>query len=122
LEKLLFQVDDKLFCIEIDYVVLVEQYEKVKDQLDDIKVIDFRTLYNQQNSRAGEDIIFIGKDGRVLGLIVDKILKLIKNDEISTYKNENFMLEYIKGVVKISNYEDSYLIDAKKILEVAYEK
>ncbi len=122
MEKLLFQVEDYLFCFDLEYVIMVEQYEKVKDELGDIKVLDFKKFYSDLNKPAGKEVIFLGKDGNVVGLLVDKVLRVMKTSEISPYKNENFMLEYIKGVLKISNFESCYLVDAKKILEVAYEK
>jgi len=122
LEKLLFQSDDQLFCLDLEFVIIVDRYEKVKNEIDGIKLIDFRKLYSQFEKPAGEEIIFIGKNDEVLGILVDKILKVIKTSEISPYKNEKFMLEYIKGVMKISDFENCYLLDAKKILEVAYEK
>lgn len=122
MEKLLFQVEDQLFCFELEYVLMVEQFEKVKDELGDIKVIDLKKIYSSIDKPSGKEVIFIGVEGNIVGVLVDKILSVIKAVEISPYKNENFMVEYTKGEIKISNFEVCYLLDAKKILEVAYEK
>ncbi|MCX8084388.1 MAG: chemotaxis protein CheW [Calditerrivibrio sp.] len=121
MEKLFFKCDDYIFCFDVLDVLLVEDYQKIKNQLEDIKIIDFKTLY-QKNAHSGQNhIIFLGKNEKIIGLLVDKVLTVEKIKEISPYNNEKFMIEYVKGVCSLKDNK-CYLLDANKILEGAYEK
>ncbi|MCA1927941.1 MAG: chemotaxis protein CheW [Calditerrivibrio sp.] len=96
--------------------------DNVVDKVNKIKLVDFGFLYYKSAKGKPSEVVFLSFDGNVLGIIVDKIVIVKKIDKISAYNNEKNMLEYISGSFKLSGFEDCYLIDIKKLFEVAYEK
>lgn len=96
--------------------------DNVADKLNKIKLIDFGLLYYNSLQGNPSEVVFLGFDGKVLGIIVDKVMMVRKIDKISTYNNEKNMLEYISGSFELSDFEECYVIDIKKLFEVAYEK
>ncbi|MEF3254411.1 MAG: chemotaxis protein CheW [Deferribacterales bacterium] len=102
---------------DINDVLYVDYYKNVVNELTTIKIVDIL------NSRlGGEEVIFLGFEGMVLGIRVDKIITVKQINEIFAYNNEKNMLEYIKGYCHLENNTKCYILDVKKIFEVAYEK
>jgi len=119
LKGLKFKQGDFHFIVDVRDVLQVASRKDVQDDLKEIKNLDFRKLINVGNS--SEEVIFIGRDDNIMGLLVEKVIEVSEIGEVFPFEKENFVIEFIKGMVK-QNDMIYYLIDFDKITEVDYEE
>jgi chemotaxis signal transduction protein len=119
LKGLKFKQGDFHFIVDVRDILHVASRKDVKDDLKEIKNLDFKKLLNVGNS--SEEVIFIGRDDKIMGLLVEKVIEVSEIGEVFPFEKEIFVIEFIKGMVK---YNDViyYLIDFDKIIEVDYEE
>jgi chemotaxis signal transduction protein len=115
LKGLKFKQGDFYFFVDIFYVLHIAALEDVKEELNEIEHINFKEVLHS-NAKA-EKVIFIGKSGKVLGLIVEDVLDVADIKGVSPFENSDFVLDFIKGVTKIDNVT-YYEIDCKKLVGV----
>lgn len=114
MKGLKFRQGDFYFFADIFYVLHVVALKDVKDELNEIEHINFKQLLN--SGKEPEEIIFIGKNRKILGLIVEDILEVADIENISPFNNSDFASDFIKGVIKVNNVI-YYEIDCKKLVE-----
>ncbi|MBC7196034.1 MAG: hypothetical protein H5U39_02135 [Deferribacterales bacterium] len=119
MKGLKFKQGDFHFIVDVRDILHVASRKDVKDDLKEIKNLDFKKLLNVGNS--SEEVIFIGRDDKIMGLLVEKVIEVSEIGEVFPFEKEIFVIEFIKGMVK---YNDViyYLIDFDKIIEVDYEE
>lgn len=115
MKGLKFRQGDFYFFVDIFYVLHIASLKDVKEELNEIEHINLKELLNS-NAEA-EEVIFIGKSGKVLGLIVEDVLEVADIKSVSAFDNRDFVLDFIKSVTKIDNVT-YYEIDCKKLIEV----
>ncbi|UOD33848.1 hypothetical protein DSN97_06625 [Deferribacteraceae bacterium V6Fe1] len=119
MKGLKFKQGDFHFIVDVRDILHVAGKKDVEDDLKEIKNLDFKKLLNVGNS--SEEVIFIGRDDKIMGLLVEKVIEVSEIGEVFPFEKEIFVIEFIKGMVK---YNDViyYLIDFDKIIEVDYEE
>lgn len=107
------------FLINTDYILHIAPFKEVENELTDFELVDFGKLFFDRDTYFG-DIIFIHKGEKIKAVLVDTVEKIVSSDEILSFENKIFMVNYISGKIEQDN-EMHYVVDAEKILGVNYE-
>ncbi|BAI79677.1 hypothetical protein DEFDS_0165 [Deferribacter desulfuricans SSM1] len=118
MKALMFKVADVLFLVDLKDLLHVSLYEEY-DPKEDIKILDLSNFLEGTVNK--KYILFITDDKKYVGVISDEIYDILEYNEYKSFEKDERKLNFLKGVVDYNN-SLLYLIDAEKLIEVAYEK
>lgn len=119
MKGLRFRQGEFNFLVDIEYVLHIDDYFEVKNELEDIEVFNFQEIFN--TGELPSEIIFIGKGKSVKGIRVEQALGVFQVKDIVPLGKGVLMIDFIDTITKDSG-EVFYIIDPQKIIGVNYEE
>ena len=99
---LLFELDNEIYAINIDYIVEVMELNKTMQVPEDLEVsiIDLRTIFDIEVSKSkNKEVIVINKNSEQVGLIIDRTLEIGSYDK-KLIKQTNAVSKNLRKFIK----------------------
>lgn len=119
MKGLRFRQGEFNFLVDINYVLHIADYFKVKDELEGIEMLNFQEMFS--TGKLPSEIIFLGKGNIVKGIRVEEVLGVFQFKDVSPIEEGSLMADFVSTTVKLGG-EIFYVIDPQKIIGVNYEE
>ncbi|MGA1862364.1 chemotaxis protein CheW [Deferribacter thermophilus] len=118
MKALMFKIADVMFLVNLEDLLHVSLFEEY-DESEGLTVVDLSDYLDGNSNK--KYILFVTNNKTYVGIICDEIYDILEYNEYKPFEKGEKKLDFLKGVV---TYKDNliYLLDAEKLIEVAYEK
>lgn len=119
MKGLRFQQGEFNFIVDINCVLHIDDYASVKNEIEDVGILNFQKIFNTGGNPS--EIIFIGKGKNIKGLLVEKVTGVFTVKNMTPLEKGGSFATFIDTISKTDD-NILYVIDFQKIIGVDYEQ